>query len=106
MSTARKRRNPADFIKQLKERPVEVKLNDNTIYKGKLNGLDGTMNVLLSDAKEVVGEEGGEEWKMLLIRGNNIMYIKKDYWLCLGIHYFVYWGLSYLKEMGSPPDFD
>ena len=79
MSTARKRRNPADFIKQLKERPVEVKLNDNTIYKGKLNGLDGTMNVLLSDAKEVVGEEGGEEWKMLLIRGNNIMYIKKDY---------------------------
>ena len=79
MSTTRKRRNPADFIKQLKERPVEVKLNDNSIFKGKLNGLDGTMNILLSDAKEVVGEECVEEWKMLLIRGNNIMYIKKDY---------------------------
>ena len=48
MSNTRKRRNPADFIKQLKDRPVEVKLNDDTIYKGKLNGLDGTMNVLLS----------------------------------------------------------
>ena len=53
MSTGRKRRNPADFIKQLRDRPVEVKLNDETVFRGKMNGLDGTMNVLLSDAKEV-----------------------------------------------------
>ena len=58
------------------------------------------MNILLSDAKEVVGEECVEKWKMLLIRGNNIMYIKKDYWLCLVIPIYVYWGKSYLKRDG------
>lgn len=46
------RNNPADFIKQLLGRPVEVKLNDNeTSYRGTLCCLDGTMNVLLTNAK-------------------------------------------------------
>ena len=50
--------SPSDFIKQLLGRPVEVKLNDNdTFFRGTLCNLDGTMNVLLTGVKEVVGEE-------------------------------------------------
>jgi small nuclear ribonucleoprotein (snRNP)-like protein len=46
------RTNPADFIKKLLGRQVEVKLNDNeTFYRGTLTCLDGTMNILLSNAK-------------------------------------------------------
>lgn len=46
------RTNPADFIRQLLGRAVEVKLNDNqTFYRGTLTCLDGTMNILLSHAK-------------------------------------------------------
>lgn len=50
------RTNPADFIRQLLGRPVEVKLNDNeTFYRGTLTCLDGTMNILLNNAKEMKG---------------------------------------------------
>ena len=47
-----RRNNPADFLKQMLGRPVEVKLNDNhTFFQGTLCCLDGTMNVLLNNAK-------------------------------------------------------
>jgi small nuclear ribonucleoprotein (snRNP)-like protein len=64
-------KSPANFIKQLLGRSVEVKLNDNnTFFQGTLSNLDGTMNVLLT---------GVNEFKELLIRGNNVLYIKKNY---------------------------
>jgi|688.fasta_scaffold731387_1 small nuclear ribonucleoprotein (snRNP)-like protein len=73
-------KSPANFIKQLLGRPVEVKLNDNyTFFQGTLSNLDGTMNVLLTGVKEVVGSEIVNEFKELLLRGNNVLYIKKNY---------------------------
>ena len=74
------RNNPEHFIKQLLGRPVEVKLNDNeTYFRGTLTCLDGTLNTLLTNAKEVVGTEVVSEWKEVLLRGNNILYVKKNY---------------------------
>jgi small nuclear ribonucleoprotein (snRNP)-like protein len=73
-------KSPADFIKQLLGRPVEVKLNDNdTFFKGTLRNLDGTMNLLLTAVTEVVGGEEVNKFQELLLRGNNVLYIKKDY---------------------------
>jgi small nuclear ribonucleoprotein (snRNP)-like protein len=47
-----KRNNPSDFLKQMLGKPVEVKLNDNeTFFTGTLNCLDGTLNILLTNAK-------------------------------------------------------
>jgi small nuclear ribonucleoprotein (snRNP)-like protein len=37
------------------------------------------MNVLLTGVKEVVGSEIVNEFKELLLRGNNVLYIKKNY---------------------------
>jgi small nuclear ribonucleoprotein (snRNP)-like protein len=37
------------------------------------------MNVLLLGAKEIRDEVVTHEWKELLIRGNNVLYIKKNY---------------------------
>jgi small nuclear ribonucleoprotein (snRNP)-like protein len=73
-------KSPADFIKQLLGRPVEVKLNDNeTFFRGTLCNLDGTMNVLMTGVKEVIGNEIVNEFKELFLRGNNVLYIKKNY---------------------------
>lgn len=72
--------SPADFIKQLLGRPVEVKLNDNdTFFRGTLSNLDGTMNILLTDVKEIIGSEVANTFKEVLLRGNNVLYIKKNY---------------------------
>jgi small nuclear ribonucleoprotein (snRNP)-like protein len=80
MSSKRTNRTtPGDFMKQLLGRQVEVKLNDNDLYRGTLCCLDGTMNVLLLGAKEIRDEVVTHEWKELLIRGNNVLYIKKNY---------------------------
>ena len=44
--------NPADFLKKMLGREVEVKLNDNqTFFHGTMVCLDGSMNVLLGNAK-------------------------------------------------------
>lgn len=72
--------SPADFIKQLLGRPVEVKLNDNdTFFRGTLSNLDGTMNILLTEVKEVVDSEQVNTFAEVLLRGNNVLYIKKNY---------------------------
>jgi small nuclear ribonucleoprotein (snRNP)-like protein len=59
---------------------VEVKLNDNdTFFRGTLCNLDGTMNILLTGVKEVIADEVVNEFKELLLRGNNVLYVKKNY---------------------------
>jgi len=79
---SKERKNPADFLKKMLGKSVEVKLNDNlTFFQGTLSCLDGTMNVLLSGVKEIVKGETINEFKEVLLRGNNVLYIKKNYWM-------------------------
>ena len=48
----KQRNNPGDFLKKMLGREVEVKLNDNhTFFHGIMMCLDGSMNVLLGNAK-------------------------------------------------------
>jgi small nuclear ribonucleoprotein (snRNP)-like protein len=44
---------------------------------GVLACLDGNMNVLLTNAKEMQQETKLGEFKQILIRGNNVLFIKK-----------------------------
>ena len=39
--------------------------------------LDGNMNVLLTNAKEICRDQKVDEYKQILIRGNNVLFIKK-----------------------------
>lgn len=73
-----KRNNPGDFLKKMLGREVEVKLNDNhTFFVGVMTVLDGNMNVLLTNAKEICRDQKIDEFKQILIRGNNVLFIKK-----------------------------
>ena len=47
------KRNAADFIKMIKGKPVQVKLNDGTEYRGTFICLDGNLNVVLEKCEEV-----------------------------------------------------
>jgi len=50
-----KKSNPGDYLKKMLGREVEVKLNDNhTFFTGVMACLDGNMNVLLTNAKEII----------------------------------------------------
>lgn len=71
---------PIDFLKKMLGKSVEVKLNDNyTFFTGTLICLDGTLNVLLTNALEVVKGKEIKQFKEVLLRGNNVLYIRKNY---------------------------
>mmetsp|Transcript_35547 Transcript_35547/g.99383 ORF Transcript_35547/g.99383 Transcript_35547/m.99383 type:complete len:113 (+) Transcript_35547:2-340(+) len=69
------KRAPADFIKQVLGRPVIVKLNNGTDYRGVLACLDGYMNIAMEQTEEYVDGELKNKYGHTVIRGNNVLYI-------------------------------
>lgn len=70
-----KRQNPSDFLKQITGRPVVVKLNNGSDYKGVLRCLDGYMNIVLEQTEEYINGEFKKRYGDAFIRGNNVYYI-------------------------------
>jgi len=59
----------------IKGRPVIVKLNDGTIYKGTFICLDGNLNTVLEKCEELKDDKIINKFGDMFIRGNNICYI-------------------------------
>jgi len=58
---------------------VSVKLNDGSFIVGQLSSLDGYMNVVISNAKELsASREEVKSHKETFIRGNNVLYVAKS----------------------------
>lgn len=66
---------PSDFLKEVLGRPVVVKLNSATEYRGVLACLDGYMNIALEQTEEYENGELKNKYGDAFIRGNNVMYI-------------------------------
>ncbi|XP_074593657.1 U6 snRNA-associated Sm-like protein LSm6 [Brevipalpus obovatus] len=69
------KQNPADFLKKILGRPVLVKLNDTSDYRGVLASLDGYMNIALEQTEEYVNGQLKNKYGDAFIRGNNVFYI-------------------------------
>ena len=55
-----------------------MRLNDNdSFFRGTLSCLDGHMNVLLTNATELSGERPVSKWREVVLRGNNVLYVRK-----------------------------
>jgi U6 snRNA-associated Sm-like protein LSm6 len=68
-------RTPSDFLKAVLGRPVVVKLNSSTEYRGVLACLDGYMNIALEQTEEYTNGELTAKYGDAFIRGNNVLYI-------------------------------
>ncbi len=68
-------KTPADFLKSIKGRHVEVKLNSGCDYKGVLACLDGYMNIAMEQTEEFVDGQLKNKYGDCFIRGNNVLYI-------------------------------
>jgi len=55
--------------------PIQVKLKNNTEYRGKMTECDSYMNLILEGAVEYENGEPVANYGNILIRGNNILYI-------------------------------
>nr|CDS28980.1 U6 snRNA associated protein [Hymenolepis microstoma] len=65
------KQTPRDFLKLIIGRPVSVKLNSGTDYRGVLISLDGYMNVVLEQTEEYVDGQLKNKYGDAFIRGNN-----------------------------------
>lgn len=73
--TATNKRSPSDFLKAVLGRPVNVRLNSGTDYKGVLACLDGYMNIAMEQTEEYVDGQLKAKYGDCFIRGNNVLYI-------------------------------
>jgi U6 snRNA-associated Sm-like protein LSm6 len=72
------KRSPADFLKAVLGRPVNVRLNAGTDYKGVLACLDGYMNIAMEQTEEYVDGQLKSKYGDCFIRGNNVLYISSQ----------------------------
>ncbi|KAL3763287.1 hypothetical protein ACHAWU_008990 [Discostella pseudostelligera] len=72
------KRSPSDFLKAVLGRPVNVRLNSGTDYRGVLACLDGYMNIAMEQTEEYVDGQLKSKYGDCFIRGNNVMYISSQ----------------------------
>lgn len=68
--------NPKPFLNELTGKPVLVKLKWGMEYRGYLVSVDGYMNMQLANTDEMVDGKSGGHLGEILIRCNNVLYIK------------------------------
>ncbi|CAM9208231.1 unnamed protein product, partial [Ectocarpus fasciculatus] len=69
--------NPKPFLNDLTGKPVIVKLKWGMEYKGLLMAVDSYMNLQLSDAEEFIDGAFAGNLGEILIRCNNVMYMRE-----------------------------
>ncbi len=72
--------SPLRFIAKAKNKKVLVKLKDGSEYVGILELVDGTMNIVLSDAQEIDPNTGNpvRKYGKIMIRGSFILFVALD----------------------------
>ena len=74
MSSQTKR--PLNVLQDSINKRVTVKLKSDIEYKGEMDRVDSFMNVILSDAEEYQGKEPATKYGKVIIRGDNVLYIR------------------------------
>jgi len=55
---------------------VSVRLKNELEYRGRMNNVDSYMNLILLDAEEFSGANAVANYGKVVIRGNNVLFIK------------------------------
>ena len=70
--------NPKPFLTELVDKEIMVKLKWGMEYKGKLLSFDSYMNLQLGETEEIVEGESTGVLGEVLIRCNNVLYIRAN----------------------------
>lgn len=69
-------RRPLNFLQRAANKVVSVRLKNEIEYKGKMANVDPYMNVILTDAEESENGNKVANYGKVVIRGNNVLYVK------------------------------
>ncbi len=71
-------RKPLNVLTKQLNAYVQIFLKNGVVYEGRMVKCDGHMNVLLDGATEKIGGKLSANYGSVLIRGNNVLYIRVD----------------------------
>lgn len=71
-------KRPLTTLQRAINRKVAVRLKNEIEYKGKMSNVDSYMNLILVDAEEFNGAAHLANYGKVVIRGNNVLFIKLE----------------------------
>ncbi|VVT53301.1 uncharacterized protein SAPINGB_P003504 [Magnusiomyces paraingens] len=72
---SKQRYDPSSFLHEITGNNVIVKLHSGIEYHGRLQSVDGFMNIALESTKEVINKKEIMDWGDVFLRGHNVIYI-------------------------------
>jgi small nuclear ribonucleoprotein len=69
-------KRPLNVLQKATNKQVSVRLKSELEYRGKMSNVDQYMNVILADAEESENGQKKANYGKVVIRGNNVLYIR------------------------------
>ncbi|HYB45528.1 MAG TPA: U6 snRNA-associated Sm-like protein LSm6 [Nitrososphaerales archaeon] len=69
-------KRPLNVLQKATNKQVSVRLKSDIEYRGKMSNVDPYMNVILVDAEESENGSKKANYGKVVIRGNNVLYIR------------------------------
>ena len=71
-------KRPLNVLQRSLNRKVAVRIKSEIEYRGKMSNVDSYMNLILVDAEEFDGSDVLANYGKVVIRGNNVLFIKLE----------------------------
>ena len=71
-------KRPLTELQKNTKKSVIVRLKNDVEYKGKMDNVDSYMNLIMSDAEELNDGKIVEKYGRIILRGNNVLFIKLE----------------------------
>tara|TARA_B100000959_G_C14579253_1_gene459248 strand:+ start:13 stop:255 length:243 start_codon:yes stop_codon:yes gene_type:complete len=71
-------KRPLTTLQKNTKKDVIVRLKNDVEYKGKIDNVDPYMNLIMTDAEELRDGKTVEKYGRIILRGNNVLFIKLE----------------------------
>jgi len=71
-------KRPLTILQKSTKKNVTVRLKNEVEYKGKMENVDSYMNLIMTDAEEVLNGKTVANYGRVIVRGNNVLFIKLE----------------------------
>ena len=71
-------KRPLSVLQKSLNKSVIVRLKNEVEYKGKIDSVDSYMNLIMTDAEELKDGKTVEKFGRVILRGNNVLFIKLE----------------------------
>ena len=71
-------KRPLTTLQKNTKKNVIVRLKNDIEYKGRMINVDSYMNLIMTDAEELKDGKTTEKFGRVILRGNNVLFIKLE----------------------------